>query len=138
MNALEIALVTFTAVLAVSMPLHAETSVDVEALPRTSSFDSKSIERDPFLPIGWQKKTVLRERPRELTITPDAFRVTSIVIGGGGAGLAIINGRGYAAGESIRVNVGGHDVGVLVKEVKDGEVVFLHNGQDIHASMISQ
>ncbi len=138
MNALRNAIVIFNVVLAASLPMRAETSAIVEAPPQTSTFDARSFERDPFLPIGWQPKTVVSEGPRQITITPDAFRVTSIVTGGGGAGLAIINGRGYAAGESIMISVGEQEVGVLVKEVKDGEIIFLYDGQDISASLINQ
>jgi hypothetical protein len=138
MNALsKIGFAAFAAAL-VPLSMQAESSVNVAVTPRSSMFDPKVVERDPFLPIGWQKKTVVQEKSHQITITPDAFRVTSIIIGGGGAGLAIINGSGYAAGESIRINVGGREVGVRVKEVRDGEVVFLHNGQEIHASLVNQ
>ena len=136
MKALRIGIVIFTVALASHLPTNAKTSARVEVTPRNSTFGAQLIKRNPFLPIGWQKKSPATEHPHQITITPDAFRVTSIVTGGIGAGLAIINGRGYAAGEAIRISVEGQEVGVLVKEVRDGEVVFLHNGQEIRVSLV--
>ena len=138
MKALRIGIVTFTVALASHLSTDAKTSTGVEITPRNSTFGAQLIKRNPFLPIGWKKKLPVKERPRQVTITPDAFRVTSIVSGGVGAGLAIVNGRGYAAGETIPINVGGHEIGVLVKDVRDGEVVFLHNGRDIRVSLVNQ
>lgn len=138
MNTLRIGIVTFTVALASSLPTHAKTTAKVEVTPRNSTFGAELVKRNPFLPIGWRKKSPVREPTRQITITPDVLRVTSIVSGGVGAGLAIVNGRDYAAGEAISLDVQGHEVGVLVKEVRDGEVVFSHNGRDIRVSLVKE
>ena len=138
MNALKIGIVTFVVALASPSMAHAKASANVEVAPRNSTFNARFIERNPFLPIGWIKKKPVKMRARQITIKPDAFRITSIVTGGVGAGLAIINGRGYAAGEAISINVEGREVGVLVKEVRDGEVVFFCNGRNIRVPLVNQ
>jgi hypothetical protein len=100
-----------------------------------STFDERRIERNPFLPIGWTKVT--KSNDTAAFVSADSFKVTSIVVDSVG-GLAIVNGEAYAPGEVVMTPVNGRQVPVRVKEVRDGEVVFFHNGKPIVAPLIAK
>lgn len=123
-----------TALLGMSMAAIAETGTETI---QYSSFDQRSVQRNPFLPIGWVKDVKVVHRSEPVTISPEAFKVTSIVVDSSG-GLAIINGKACAPGDVIVTTVGAKREPVRVKEVRDGEVVLFHNGKPIVSSLLAR
>jgi len=101
-----------------------------------STFDERRIKRNPFLPIGWTKVAESNDTTA-VFVSAESFKVTSIVVDSGG-GLAIVNGEACGPGEVVMTPVNGRQVPVRVKEVRDGEVVFFHNGKPIVAPLIAK
>jgi hypothetical protein len=73
-------------------------------LKNQSTFQVAPGARAPFWPIGWapsSKNTTQNDAPAPVvTITPEQFSVTSILLGS--QSLAVINGRTYGEGEFLR------------------------------------
>jgi hypothetical protein len=67
-----------------------------------SAFNAPDTARPPFWPIGWSREAKLEARPAAVQpqIEPAMFSVTSILLGN--PSLAVINGRAYGEGDTIR------------------------------------
>lgn len=101
---------SFTAAVLIAATVHADdaassASVQPYQLQRKSAFTATAEDqRAPFWPIGWAKqrgvpKTSVPTAPR-LKLDEASFKITSILLGN--PSLAIINGRTYSEGESLR------------------------------------
>jgi len=117
-------------------PAPAATAAPAPASPvkTRSRFDVPPSQRNPFWPIGWERpaKVVTQaapQRPTILDVPPELFSVSSIVLGQ--PNLAVINGRDYAEGDTIQVNVSGVPVQLTVFRITDGEVVLNHRGREV-------
>jgi hypothetical protein len=111
-------------------------------LKNRSVFSQPETARAPFWPIGWSKPvagqvTQTEQAAPVATLDPEQFSVTSIV-----GSIAIINGKPYAQGESIRAGAKKDGKSatagvtslppgtrVRVARVADGAVVLELNGQ---------
>jgi hypothetical protein len=72
-------------------------------LKKQSIFQVTPAARAPFWPIGWApsgKTSEVEPIAQTVTISPDQFSVTSILLGS--PSLAVINGRTYGEGEFLR------------------------------------
>lgn len=111
-------------------------------LKNRSSFTLASpIPRPPFWPIGWvhhDASAPLVQAPVQMQTTLDknSFKVTSILLGSGTtSSYALINGRSYGEGESIRVPKpagsppGSPVVRVHILQINDGSVVLQYGEQ---------
>lgn len=122
-----LAMTAMTAFLGATIAASAESTPDTT---KHSTFDERSVPRNPFLPIGWQASAPVVRNTTVLTLSPEAFKVTSIVVDHTG-GLAIVNGKACGPGDVLMTQVGGREIPVRVKEVRDGEVVLFYRGKPI-------
>ena len=105
-------------------------------LKNRSGFAGSADGRNPFWPIGWKKSaptesatTVRTTAPENLK--PDSFVVSSILLGSVDMpSLVVINGRGYAEGETVASPTGYTGI-IQVAEIHDGTVVLQANGHRI-------
>ena len=110
--------------------LHAEESAGGRShvvkyqLKNRSSFNLPETSRPPFWPIGWVKRSATApvHLPSGPTFVLDEknFAVTSILTGN--PSLAVINGRSYTEGETIRLPKGSGGVKIRVVRIYDGFV----------------
>lgn len=106
----------------------AQTAQDL-GITEHSSFGMSEQERDPFLPVGWQKpQETLPEQSGapvsapapEMVLKPDFFVVSSISVDR--IRLAVINGKPYGEGDTFLFLVDGKQVKVQVLMIQDGTV----------------
>ncbi len=93
--------------------LAADDALDLTAPPlgkyevkAQSSFRVEDSTRPPFWPIGWVKRSTTAVQPEaapvvRATLSADSFSVTSVLLGN--PSLAVINGRAYGEGETVRM-----------------------------------
>ena len=106
-------------------------------LKNTSSFTMEENSRNPFWPIGW-KPTPKQHTSVTEAATPDlsanAFRVTSITLGGG-TRFAIINGKPMTEGQVFGLQMGTQTYQLTVKSIEDGRVILLRRDQEIEVPL---
>jgi hypothetical protein len=140
----------FVALLSGAMTLRANDAKKDEVVPpyelkNHSSFASASeINRVPFWPIGWVKRTAaatvsapVPEAPK-VTLDENSFHVTSILLGTGSTpSLAVINERAYSEGEYVRMpkTPGTQPIRVRVQRINDGTVILQHADQILVARL---
>jgi hypothetical protein len=112
-----------------------------------SSFRVDESTRPPFWPIGFVKRAATTAQPQaeqvvRTALTPESFAVTSVLLGN--PSLAVINGRAYGEGETIRTPKGAAAKGVKpapglrvqVAKILDGRVVLQStDGQSIEVAL---
>jgi hypothetical protein len=151
--------ITLSLLLAPALLLNAngegEVSLDPNAPPlgqyelkAKSSFQLNDETRPPFWPIGWVKRVrnaaqsaAVPEVRQELTA--EAFSVTSVLLGN--PSLAVINGRAYGEGETVRMPRAAAEKGaptkgrgprVRVKRILDGRVLLeSSDGQTVEVAI---
>ena len=102
-------------------------------LKNRSTFSSAGREHDPFWPIGWVKPAVSATSTgsgvaKEVEFSTNGFVLTSILLGQ--PAIAVINGREYAEGETIKWAAGGENAGIQLVAVQDGSVVLRHQDKN--------
>ena len=113
---------------------HAQTAEDLGA-SRLSTFEVGPEQRDPFLPIGWQRPVsapapgIMGAAPvvatTESYIRPEAFVVSSISVDR--LPLAVINGKAYGEGDSLPFVAGDKKIKLQVYAIRDGAVTLRYN-----------
>ena len=112
-----------------------------------STFALPDDARRPFWPIGWVKPSATPDQPqvqpmKVAPLSPDDFSVTSVLLGN--PSLAVINGRAYGEGETIRMPKAAADKGaagkargrVRVARILDGRVVLQStDGQSVEVTL---
>jgi len=113
---------------------YAQTAEELGVAKR-SAFDDSTIQRDPFLPIGWNQPVLVQGPVHsgvsapptiESFIRPEAFVISSILFDK--IPLAVINGKAYGEGDSMPFNAGGTQIKLQVFAIRDG-VVTLQYGE---------
>jgi len=114
---------------------------------RSTFTTSTTSPRPPFWPIGWVHRDassplVQAQAPVKIAVDETLFKVTSILLGSGTTqSLAIINGRPYSEGESIRLPrppgspPGSPAVRVRILRIDDGSVLLQHGEQKLVAPL---
>jgi len=124
-------------ILVLSAALHAETGKapgGAYELKNRSAFRIDADARAPFWAIGWKRpkgtveEVVAADAPK-VRLQPSHFTVTSIL--GGNPPLAMINGHSFEEGEVLPVVSGTERLRVVVRAIRDGEVVLEYEGQQI-------
>jgi hypothetical protein len=119
-------------------------SVPAYELKNRSSFGINPGARTPLWPIGWKKGNAAfvpaLNKPQVVTkafqIQPSHFTVTSVLLAT--PPVAIINGRGFAVGESLPVVVGDKPVNVIVTAIRDGGVWLAQGSHQIFVPLRRQ
>lgn len=106
-------------------------------LKNQSSYSGTADARSPFWPIDWRKSAPApvvsgaAAASTAIDLRPENFSVSSILLGtAGGQGLAVINGKGYAEGEFLKLPPG-QSGKVQVAEIHDGAVVLVSAGRKV-------
>ena len=124
-----------------SLRASAQTAAELKIKER-STFKGAPTMRDPFWPIGWQKRapegssilapktgSALVASP-EMFLKPELFIVSSISTGA--VPIAIINGKMYGEGELIPFNAGGpKPVSAQVYKISDGTVTLRYQAKTV-------
>lgn len=105
-------------------------------LKNKSSFTMDSSGRNPFWPIGWKPVVRTQTSPEQTgpDISPSAFVVSSITLGGG-ARFAIINGKVMEEGQQFGLQLGNQTYQLTVKAIQDGQVILARRDQEIIVPM---
>jgi len=90
-------------------------------LQRKSSFAQHEIIRNPFWPVGWRTGGSLPEKTFTISIPPEAFTVSSILLSP--PRLAIINGKTYEEGDFIPLTLDDRALSFRVLNILDGAVI---------------
>lgn len=106
------------------------------ATATATGFTISAETRNPFWPIGWERKAAAPEAAPVVAPVIDAsqFRVTSISLLP--ERVAVINGGVYGEGETIRFKAGTRVIPVRVVSVQDGSVVLAGDGNTITVKLI--
>jgi len=121
-----------------SLPAAGQTVKELK-ITDCSAFSAPSTIRNPFWPIGWSRPTAVAQTPgpvvpvvQEIRLKPEDFVISSISTGQ--LPLAVINGRAYAEGELISMNVGTpQPMIVQVYAIRDGAVTLRYRDKTVVA-----
>jgi len=124
------------------LPVAAQTATELK-IKTLSTFNALPTTRDPFWPVGWSRPTAVEQvfaaipMPTvapEIHPKPEDFVVSSISTGK--LPLAVINGRAYAEGELITINVGApKPMIVQVYSIRDGSVTLRFQNRTVLAPL---
>lgn len=104
-----------------------------------SAFNAPSTVRDPFWPVGWSRPVGVVQAPgpvapvvQVISLKPEDFVISSISTGQ--LPLAVINGKAYAEGDLISMNVGTpQPLIVQVYAIRDGAVTLRYRDKSVVA-----
>lgn len=100
-------------------------------LKNASRFESGKSSRSPFWPVGYVKSgTDKAGGGGSIGLKAADFKVTSIFLGGIPR-MALINGKDYAEGQTVTIQVGTFQAKATLINVFDGGVVLQHQGEKI-------
>ena len=98
-------------------------------LKHKSSFDATEV-RDPFWPIGWKKSALKGANSEAPDLSPASFSLTSVTMGTG-QHFAILNGKVMQEGQQFGLKFGNQIYQVVLRTIKDGQVVLAYQDAEI-------